>query len=351
MKALVTGANGFLGRRVVAALMRRGISVRALVRPATNVEAMGWKDEVEVHRADLRVSREDVLRSAFDGVGVLVHLAAAVTGGDDAQFAAAVAGTERLLGAMKGTETRKLVLASSFSVYDFGAVRGVLDEDSPTAKGARLYERDGYAIAKSWQERVARRLSAENGWDLAVIRPGAIWGPGQELPARSGLGAGRFFLVIGPTTRLPLTHVEGCAELFALAAEDPSAAASTINAVDGHDVTAWTHAGDHFRLSGDRKWRVPVPYLAGLAVVGMAGLTSRVLFGGKGKLPSILVKPRFVARFRPLKCSNARAMATGWRPLDRETCLDRTYGPGKEAAPSPPAGAPSRPAEPALPSR
>ena len=39
MRALVTGANGFLGRHVVGALLARGIDVRAMVRPAARLEA------------------------------------------------------------------------------------------------------------------------------------------------------------------------------------------------------------------------------------------------------------------------------------------------------------------------
>ena len=58
MKALVTGANGFLGRHVVNALLARGIEVRAMVRPAARLEGLGWPSSVEVFRADLRTSRE-----------------------------------------------------------------------------------------------------------------------------------------------------------------------------------------------------------------------------------------------------------------------------------------------------
>ena len=76
MKALVTGANGFLGRHVVGALLARGIEVRAMIRPAARLEALGWPSSVEVFRADLRTSCE--LRRAFESVDVLLHLAAQV---------------------------------------------------------------------------------------------------------------------------------------------------------------------------------------------------------------------------------------------------------------------------------
>jgi nucleoside-diphosphate-sugar epimerase len=96
MKALVTGANGFLGRHVVGALLARGIEVRAMVRPAACLEALGWSSSsVEAFRADLRSSRE--LGHAFEGVDVLLHLAAVVSGEEEAQFAGTVVGTERLL--------------------------------------------------------------------------------------------------------------------------------------------------------------------------------------------------------------------------------------------------------------
>ncbi|MGH2872770.1 MAG: NAD-dependent epimerase/dehydratase family protein, partial [Solirubrobacteraceae bacterium] len=113
MKALVTGANGFLGQRVVAALLAQGHVVRALVRPAAAVEEIGWPDSVEIIRGDLRSARD--LVPAFEGVDVLLHLAAAVTGGEDAMFASTVSGTERLLTAMANTTCRRIVLASSFA--------------------------------------------------------------------------------------------------------------------------------------------------------------------------------------------------------------------------------------------
>ena len=122
MKVLVTGANGFLGRHVVDALLARGVEVRAMVRPAARVEQFGWSSKVEIFRADLRTSRD--LKRAFDGVDALIHLAAVVSGGEDAQFAGTVVGTERLLDAMAASACRRIVLCSSFSVYDYSSLPG-----------------------------------------------------------------------------------------------------------------------------------------------------------------------------------------------------------------------------------
>jgi nucleoside-diphosphate-sugar epimerase len=323
MRALVTGANGFLGRHVVAALLARGIIVRAMVRPATRVEALGWPSLVEVFRADLRTSR-DLVRS-FEGVDVLLHLAAVISGGEDAQFAGTVAGTERLLEAMADSACRRLVLCSSFSVYDYSSTRRSLDEDSPLHKVPDVYTRDGYTISKWWQERVTRRFVEKHGWDLTVLRPGFIWGRDHSYMAALGLQLGRHHLVIGPLTRLPLTHVENCADVFALAAADPRGRGHILNVVDGPGERIWSYLHDYMRGSGQPGWRLPVPY--GLAI-GVVRLAFATIFRRATKVPSILIPRRFESRLKPLRFENRRLQQTlGWTPpLDYQKCLARTYG-------------------------
>jgi len=321
VRALVTGANGFLGRHVVEALLRRGHAVRALVRPAARLEELHWPTEVEVVRADLRASRD--LAAAFVGVDVLVHLAAAVGGGDDLQMAATVAGTERLLDAMAGTACRRLVLASSFAVYDRDHFGGALDERSPVLAGPALYEMDGYSIAKTWQERVTRRKAQEHGWDLTVLRPGFIWGRDHAYLSAMGQRIGGLHVVIGPLTRIPMTHVENCADLFALAASDPRAAGQTLNVVDGPGERIWSFLGEYLRRSGERGLRIPVPYRLAYAVVALFYAT---LFGRNPKLPHVLVPCRFAARLKPFRYSSRAREVLGWSPpLDLRTCLARTF--------------------------
>jgi UDP-glucose 4-epimerase len=332
MKALVTGANGFLGRHVVAALAAGGHDVRAMLRPAASLAGLSWPARVEVYRADLRIARE--LEQAFAGVDVLVHLAAAVTGGEDVQFAATVAGTERLLAAMARTPCRRLVLASSFAVYDWSAIRGTLDESAPLEHGADLYERDGYSIAKSWQEKVTRRYAARHGWDLTVLRPGFIWGRGHAYLASLGQKVGPLHFVIGPRSFTPVTHVENCADLFARAASDPRAVGQTFNVVDGRGERIWSFLGAYLRGTGERGLRVPLPYHAVYAAVRLA---YGRFFAREARLPHILVPCRFEARLKPLRFSSERArQVLGWRPpLALEECLARTFGPAADAPPPP----------------
>jgi UDP-glucose 4-epimerase len=323
MKVLVTGAAGFLGRAVVAALLARGHAVRALVRPAARVETLGWPTHVEIHRADLRTATD--LEAAFSGVDVLVHLAAAVTGGEDGQFAAGVVGTERLLDAMERTSCRRLVLCSSFSVYDYSATRGTLDESSPMHTVPALYGRDGYTIAKWWQERVTRAFAARNGWDLTVLRPGFIWGRDHAYLAALGQQVGRHHVVVGPLTRIPMTHVDNCADVFAVAVSDPRAVGQTLNVVDDRGERIWSYLGEFQRRTDQPGIRFPVPFWLFMGLVRLAYAT---VFRSATKVPSILIPNRLDSRLKPLRFENRKLREVlGWSPPhDYRECLDRTYG-------------------------
>jgi nucleoside-diphosphate-sugar epimerase len=308
VRVLVTGAAGFLGRATVTRLRLRGHEVRALVRPSS--VAPDW-DGVDVARGDLRVHPD--LAPFFDGVDAVLHLAAAVEGDEDAQFASTVIGTERLLEAMARSSVKRLVLVSSLVVYDWHRTRRTMDERSPLATD--VYGMGAYDIAKHWQERVTSRLAAAHGFELTVLRPGFIWGSGRAEIAGMGRIVGRAYVMIGPTTRLPLTHVENCADCLVASLESPAAIGQVFNVVDDDVVRVWRYAREHARGTGRRGIPVPVPYVLGLAIAHLAAATSRLLFGRKGKLPSLLTPRRFEAQFKPLRYSNRRLReALGWKP-------------------------------------
>lgn len=314
-KVLVTGATGMLGRSVVAALLERGHRVRAMVRPATNVTKMNWPTErIEIYRADLRSPPVD-LHHAFDGIDALIHLAAVVGGSDDARFAGTVGTTERLLEAMRQSFTRRIILAGSMSVYDWSRIEDELTENSPLEESDDLYTRDGYAIAKVWQERVVRRFAAENNRQLTVMRPGFIWPHGDELMAGVGMDVGSFHVVVGRHRAMPITFVDNCADAFVTAMEKPNAIGETFNVVDGHDIDAWDFTRRWLDRNHRNGTRIPVPYGVGLAAAHVATFISKLAFNGRGKLPSILMPCRFEARFKPGKFSNEKLRRVlNWSP-------------------------------------
>jgi nucleoside-diphosphate-sugar epimerase len=321
MKILVTGGGGFLGRAVVDRLLERGHEVRAIVRPSS--PAPPWPDTVDIFRADLRV-QEDLV-SAFDGVDAVLHLAAATSGNEDLQFASTVVATERFLDAMAKSSVKRLVHVSSLVVYDWSKARLCMDETTPLETNP--YTMGGYTIAKIWQERIVSRLAKAHSWDLTIVRPGFIWGPDHTQIAGMGRQFGRFYLLFGPFTRLPLCHVDNCADFLVTAVENPAASGEIFNAIDSDDVRVWRYVREYARRTRQRGLLLPVPYRVGLGIAQLAALTSRWLFGSKGKLPSLLTPRRFESQFKPIRFSNQRMKKKlNWAPrLSFDECLKGSF--------------------------
>lgn len=334
MKVLITGASGFLGRHTVKALLDRGHAVHALVRPASDVSRLDWADNVQLVRDDLRRPTA-ALDGALAQVDAVVHLAAGTSGSEESQLADSVVATENLLASMNRHQVNRLVLASTFSVYAWHPLATSIDEQTPLDD--RLYHRDGYAIAKTWQERIVRRWADEHRGRLTVIRPGYIWGEKLPLVAGVGLDTGRWLIVNGPFRRLPLTHVLNCADSFAAATEDEAAVGKTFNLVDSDAIRAWRFAGDYLRRSGRRATRLAVPYHLGLVAAHLAELVSWTLFGRGGKLPGVLMPIRYRARFKSARFPTHQIRETiGWQPpLGYQQCLEQTHAARPGAIPRP----------------
>jgi nucleoside-diphosphate-sugar epimerase len=322
MKVLITGASGFLGRYVVFRLLERGHDVRAIIRPASPTPA--WASKVEIFPADLRVN--DNLLSAFDGIDAVVHLAAATSGNEDSQFATTVVGTERLLDAMSKSSVKRLVHISSFAVYDWARAKRLMDENTPLLSDP--YNMGGYAIAKVWQERLVSRAAATHLWELTIMRPGFVWGPQNAVIGGMGRILGRVYLMFGPFTRLPLTHVVNCANCVVAALENRASVGESFNVIDGDEIRVLRYVREYRRRTGRRGILLPIPYRLGLVAAGLATFVSRKLFGKKGQLPSLLMPRRFEQQFKPIRFTNRKLMSKlSWKPpLSFEECLNITYG-------------------------
>lgn len=325
MTFLVTGANGFLGRYVVAEALRRGHRVRAMMRGAGDAIRTPWNahPDLQVVRADLRSSRG--LVEAVRGVDAVLHLAAAKSGDMYAQYAGTVVATENLLAAMTEAGVRQIVLVSSFSVYNYLKLRtlSLLTEDSPVETDA--FARDEYAHTKLVQERLVREHALQHQWRFAVLRPGVIYGKDNLFTARLGVQGGRFLIRTGGWARLPLTYVENCAEAIVLASERESADGQTLNVVDDDMPTQRRYARLWRKQLTPRPMIVPIPWSVMRCLAGSAVAINKLLFGNRAKIPGLFIPARLHARAKPLRFSNQRIKAAlGWTPrYSLEEAMDR----------------------------
>ncbi|MDB5302589.1 MAG: NAD-dependent epimerase/dehydratase [Phycisphaerales bacterium] len=328
LKLLVTGANGFLGRYVVAEALRRGHAVRAALRSAADVAKLGWANHpnLEIVRVDLRSRRG--LVDAVAGTDAVLHLAAAKSGDMYAQYAGTVVATENLLAAMTEANVRRIVVISSLSVYNYLKIPSfsLLSEDSPLETDA--FQRDEYAHTKLVQERLVRDHATQNGWGFTVLRPGVIYGKDNLFTARLGMQAGRVWIRTGAWAKLPLTYVENCAEAIVLAAENDTALGQTLNVIDDDPPTQRRYAAMLRRRLSPRPVIIPVAWSVMRLLAGMAVTTNKLLFKNRAKIPGLFIPARLHARCKQLRFTNQKIKATlGWKPrYSVSESLDRSLG-------------------------
>lgn len=307
MTLLVTGANGFLGRRVVRAAARAGHEVLALVRPgATPAAELVGSGRVEVVRGDLRA--DGPWRGAAAAADAVVHLAAATAGDLATQVAGTVRATEQLLAVIDPSTLDRFVHISSFSVYDTDALatRDVLDEHSPLE--ADPCRRDAYTATKLFQERLVREAFDADPERLVVLRPGMIFGPGHDWAWGAALTLGtRAALLIAPHAVMPLVYVDDCADAVVAALGSSAARGRTIDLVDDDLPTHAELARLGRRLGGAPGIAVPVPWTIAAGLGRLVGVIDRRWFAGRARLPEMLASARLAARWKPLRYDSTLA--------------------------------------------
>jgi 3beta-hydroxy-Delta5-steroid dehydrogenase / steroid Delta-isomerase len=174
---LVTGAAGFLGRHLVAELLRQGQRVRGLDLAAAPLSHRHY----EHVQGD--VTSLETLRKACAGIDTVFHTAAVLDFArftDAAQrersYAVNVRGVEHLVRAAREAGVARLVHTSSNNVtFDEPVIDG--DEARPYASRSR----DLYTETKILGEQVALAANGHGGLLSCAIRPGGIYGPGERL--------------------------------------------------------------------------------------------------------------------------------------------------------------------------
>jgi nucleoside-diphosphate-sugar epimerase len=215
MKALVTGASGFLGRQIVAQLCARGDNVRGFSRRATpELERIG----VDCRRGDLRDA--SAVAEACRDREVVFHCAAVagIWGRWDHYFGINVQGTQHLIQACRTMSVAAIVYTSSPSVtFDGTPQRGVNEQ-----VGYARHWLCHYPHSKALAEQSVLAADQPGGLRTCALRPHLIWGPGDEhlIPRLIDRARrGQLRQVGDGTNRIDITHVENAALAHLLAAD------------------------------------------------------------------------------------------------------------------------------------
>ncbi len=317
MKLLITGAGGFLGRYVVDAALQGGHEVHAMVRPASHSIPDSWQghSKITIVRADLRSAHG--IAELLEGIDGVIHLAASKSGDLYEQFGGTVITTENLLNAMPEAGIDRLVVISSFSVYEYQQrwAWSKHDETSPLAIDPLM--RDEYCQTKLIQEQLVLERAKAHDWQCVVLRPGVIYGRDNLWTARLGMQINkRWWMRTGTFASLPLSYVENCAEAVVRAAEyNGNPRQLILNVVDGKTPSQRAYLKVLQNKMTPRPHIIPIPWTVMRLLARLAWLTNRIFFNGTAKVPGLFVPSRLHARCKPLRYTNKKIVSTlGWKP-------------------------------------
>lgn len=212
--AFVTGASGFTGSHLCRELVRRGYTVRALVRSTSKLEALKGAGAQLVY-GDLAC--EDLPAGLLKDVDYVYHVAAVYRKeGIPRQrfFDVNAGGTERLL---------KAALEEGVSRFVHCSTVGVLGDvkNGPASESAPYNPGDAYQASKAEGEGLALSYWKDYGLPVTVVRPGAIYGPGdlRFLKLFRSIERGLFWMIGQGENYYHLVYIDDLVEGMIMAGE------------------------------------------------------------------------------------------------------------------------------------
>ncbi|HEX8620660.1 MAG TPA: NAD-dependent epimerase/dehydratase family protein [Allosphingosinicella sp.] len=276
----ITGGTGFVGSHLLRLALDEGYDVRALTR--------GWKPpEDDIAWVDGALDRPETLDKLVAGADAVVHVAGAINASSRAGFEAVnVAGTAAMIDSARRAGVRRFVHVSSLA--------------------AREPDLSDYG----WSKARSERLVAASGLDWTIVRPPAVYGPGDRETLELFKMARRGLVVLPPTGRFSVIHVEDLVRLILATLDDPDSWSETYEPDDGREG-GWQHR--HFartlgRLYGRRALTIRLPR----PMLHLASRIDRLVRRGDAKLTRdrvcYLCHPDWVA------AAGRRPPARLWQP-------------------------------------
>ena len=286
----VTGGTGFVGSHLLRIAREQGYELRALTR--------GWRPPEEgIDWVDGALDRADSLTRLCEGADAVIHIAGLINGTASAFETVNVTGTANLIDAARKARTRRFIHISSLA--------------------AREPKLSNYGRSKARSERVV----AASGLDWTIIRPPAVYGPGDRETFELFKMARRGLVALPPGGRFSVIHVEDLARLILATIDETETWSETYEPDDG-TLGGWEHR--HFartlgRVLGKRPATVALPKL----VLQGASRVERLMRRDGAKLTADRVRyychPDWVA------AAERRPPAELWAPKIRTpTGLKRT---------------------------
>lgn len=257
----MTGATGFVGGATIDAALAKGQQVRALTRkPQASRDGVTW---IEGSLGDVAS-----LTRLCEGADCVLHIAGVVNAPNRAGFIAGnITGTENMLAAAKAAGVVRFVHVSSLA--------------------ARERDLSNYC----WSKAEAEDRVTASGLDWIMVRPPAVYGPGDTEMLDLFRMAARGVVMLPPRGRMSVVHVDDLARLLASLAAG-AGEHGAIYEVDDGTQRGWSHA-EFADALGDAVGRKVRSFTTPKLALHLAAGGDRLLRGKGAKLT--LDRARYIA--------------------------------------------------------
>lgn len=309
MRALVTGANGFVGSAVARALGKAGWQVRALVRMGSDRRNL---QDLPVDIAVGDITDETSLGTALSGCEALFHVAADYrlwAPRPELLYRTNIEGTRKVLEAARRAGVVRVVYTSSVAAVGLPDDGSPGSEDTPVSLAAMIGH---YKRSKFLAEEAVREL-VRAGAPVVIVNPSTPIGPGDRKPTPTGqlvvdAALGRMPAYVD--TGLNIVHVDDVAAGHLLAFQRGRIGERYI--LGGDDMTLRDILAEISRLAGRRAPRIRLPHGLLLPVAWASEVAARL----SRTTPRVTIDGVRMARKR-MFFSSAKAVGElgyRWRP-------------------------------------
>jgi nucleoside-diphosphate-sugar epimerase len=296
-KVLITGANGFIGNKLMAYYQAQGI-------PVVGVDLSGNGEDI--FQGD--IGQPGTISQLLQDCDVVVHTAALVSNSiaDADMWRVNVLATRNLIAAAEKHNVRRFVQISSIVAYGNSA-EGELDEEQPVhADGG------SYVLTKLASEHAVLAAAANSPLELVIIRPGDVYGPGSRpwviLPIEA-ISKRQFMLPAKGEGFFRPIFISDLIRGIALAVSTKEAAGEIFNlSCEGYMTTAefFSHHYQWMNKRGPLKVSTGLAMFAASAATKLAQMTGGVNEASTATISQLCTKSWF---------SIAKAeRVLGWKP-------------------------------------
>ena len=315
MKAMVTGATGFVGAAVARALLARGWAVRALTRPGSDTANL---DDLDIERVPGDVTDAASVARATAGCTHVFHVAAdyRLWVPDPARMRQVnVDGTRNVLRAAADAGVERLVHTSSVATLGLHADGRPSDERTEASTDDMI---GPYKRTKFDAEREAARWARDEGLPVVIVNPSTPIGPGDVKPTPTGrmvLDAISGRMPAFVDTGLNIVHVDDVAEGHLLAMTHGVVGERYV--LGGENLVLRDILARLARLSGRRPPRVRLPHGLVLPIAHAAEAVAR----RTGREPRLTVTGIRLAKKHMFFSSQRARRELGYAPRPADAAL------------------------------